>query len=457
MIDFNKIKEVYFLGIGGIGMSAIARYFNFKNIKISGYDKTATALTNNLTQEGITINYIDDIEFVKEFNADDTLVVLTPAIPKDHKQYNWFLNNRFNILKRSEILGIISKAFKTVGVAGTHGKTTTSALIAHILKQSKLNCTAFLGGISSNYNTNFLIDNITNNNIVVVEADEFDRSFLTLFPFYAVITSCDADHLDIYGEENEILKSFSDYGNRLINGGTLFIKHNLSIIKNIHVNYKTYGFNQDAYAFAKDILINKHQVSFTLCIGSNIYKNLALGIPGLHNIENAIAAAAVCINLGVSEAELRAGLESFKGVKRRFEYIIKEEDKIFIDDYAHHPEELKAIINSVKSMYPQMRLTVAFQPHLYTRTRDFAIGFAESLSLADEVFLLDIYPARELPITGVTSEIIYNKITVKKHLCTKVQLPEIIKNLNPELFCTLGAGDIDTLVEPIKNLLIENA
>ncbi|MFN4083794.1 MAG: UDP-N-acetylmuramate--L-alanine ligase [Bacteroidia bacterium] len=453
-MNFNDIKQLYFLGIGGIGMSALARYFKHKGLVVWGYDKTPTDLTKKLQQEGIKVIFEDEIEPIKHLNTENTLIVYTPAIPQNHNQLNWFKQNNFTLKKRSEVLGIISKAFKTIGVAGTHGKTTTSTMIAHILKQSKLNCSAFLGGISTNYNTNFLIDVTTHNNIVVVEADEFDRSFLTLSPFYSIITSTDADHLDIYGNADSFKQSFIDYANKLMPDGTLFIKNNLSIIENIKVNYKTYSLEPNAFAYAKNIRINRDEVQFDLVFGSTIIEKLNLGIPGWHNIENALAASAVCLSLGVSENELRNALASFKGVKRRFEYIIKKHDLIYIDDYAHHPQELKAFISSVKRMYANMPLTVAFQPHLYSRTRDFAEAFAESLSMADEVYLLDIYPARELPIEGVTSEIIYKNITCNKHLCSKQKLVNLIEKQKPKLFCTLGAGDIDTLVEPIKNVLL---
>jgi UDP-N-acetylmuramate--alanine ligase len=452
-MDFNNIKHAYFLGIGGIGMSAIARYFNYKNIAVSGYDKTPTPLTDKLQEEGIAVTFNDDIAAIKNLAKENTLVVLTPAIPNNHIQLNWFKQNGFEILKRSQVLGIISKAFKTIGVAGTHGKTTTSALIAHILKQSSLNCSAFLGGIATNYQTNFLIGNNNANPLLVVEADEFDRSFLTLHPFISVITSADADHLDIYGETDEIKKSFADYGNRLAAGGTLFVKHGLDIIKNLSVNFKTYGLNHAAFAFAENIKVNKHQLYFDLQVGSIQIKNINLGIPGIHNIENAVAAAAVCLELGVTPQELTQALATFKGVKRRFEYIIQQPDRIFIDDYAHHPEELKAFILSVKQMYPQHKLVVAFQPHLFSRTKDFAAEFAKSLSLADEVYLLDIYPARELPMEGVSSELIFKNISVTKHLCNKENLVKIIAEAKPALFCTLGAGDIDTLINPLKDAL----
>lgn len=453
-MNLNEIKQVYFLGIGGIGMSAVARYFKYKNVKVSGYDKTPTSLTQSLIKEGMDICFDDSIEKVSILNRQHTLVVYTPAIPNQHKQFNWFKQNNFNILKRSEVLGLISKNCKTIGVAGTHGKTTTSTLIAHILTQSSIKCSAFLGGISTNYQTNFLVDEETENNILVVEADEFDRSFLTLHPYYSVITSTDADHLDIYGNIQSFKQAFVEYANLTHNEGLLFIKSNLSIAQYIQKNFKTYGFEPTCFARAEHININRGEVFFDLIVGTKRIEKLQLGIPGIHNVENAVAASAVSLQAGVDENELREALNTFRGVKRRFEFIINNPNCIFIDDYAHHPTEIKAFIQSVKLMYPDMPLTVAFQPHLYSRTKDFAVEFAQSLSLADEVILLDIYPAREQPIEGVTSELIYKNITCKKLLCNKNELTDIVNQKKPKLFCTLGAGDIDTLVEPLKKILI---
>jgi UDP-N-acetylmuramate--alanine ligase len=403
------------------------------------------------------------------------LVVLTPAIPANHQEWAWFKNNGFTILKRSQVLGLISQNHQTIGVAGTHGKTTTSTLIAHILKQSSVDCSAFLGGISTNYNTNLLLSNskplIENSNldsnestnqpinqstvhqIVVIEADEFDRSFLTLFPSIAIITSTDADHLDIYGEHNELKKSFLDYTNRLVNGGTLIIKKELDLINDLSVNYITYSIESEADVYAKNIVITKGDYTFDLVYKGTEINNLQLGIPGLHNVENAVAACAACLISGVTENELRSALLGFKGVKRRFEYIVKNDSQIYIDDYAHHPEELRAIISSVKNMFPDNEIVVAFQPHLFSRTRDFVDGFAESLSIANEVFLLDIYPARELPIEGVTSKIIFDKITCKKHLVSTDELLISLITNKPKVFLTLGAGDIDLLIRPIKEIL----
>lgn len=465
-MDLKNIKTAYFIGIGGIGMSAIARYFNHLGIIVMGYDKTPTALTNELIKEGIDIHFEDSVEKAINYklSTDNCLVVLTPAIPVNHQEWAWFKNNGFNILKRSQVLGLISQNHQTIGVAGTHGKTTTSSLIAHILKQSSVDCNAFLGGISTNYNTNLLLANIEsannhqitksqNQQFVVIEADEFDRSFLTLHPSIAIITSTDADHLDIYGEHNELKKSFLDYTNKLVFGGTLIIKKELDLIDDLSVNYLTYSIQTEADIYAKNIKITKGDYTFDLVYKGTEILGLQLGIPGLHNVENAVAASAACLMSGVTESELRSALIGFKGVKRRFEYIIKSENQIYIDDYAHHPEELRAIISSVKNMYPENEIVVAFQPHLFTRTRDFVDGFAESLSIANEVFLLDIYPARELPIEGVTSKIIFDKIIVKKHLVSNAELLEAVKTNQPKVFLTLGAGDIDLLIKPIKEIL----
>jgi UDP-N-acetylmuramate--alanine ligase len=423
-----------------------------------GYDKTPTALTNKLIKEGIDIHFEDLGGKILDFGfrISNLLVVLTPAIPANHQEWTWFKDNGFTILKRSQVLGLISKNHQTIGVAGTHGKTTTSTLIAHILKQSTVDCNAFLGGISTNYNTNLLIQNSNlenQNSKMVIEADEFDRSFLTLHPSIAIITSTDADHLDIYGEHNELKKSFLDYTNRLVSGGTLIIKKELDLINDLKVNYITYSIQNEADVFAKNIKITKGDYTFDLVYKGTEINNLQLGIPGLHNVENAVAACTACLLSGVTETELRSSLRSFKGVKRRFEYIINTENQIYIDDYAHHPEELRAIISSVKNMFLDNEIVVAFQPHLFSRTRDFVDGFAESLSLADEVFLLNIYPARELPIEGVTSKIIFDKITTKKHLVSNNELLAAISANQPKVFLTLGAGDIDLLVKPIKEIL----
>jgi UDP-N-acetylmuramate--alanine ligase len=458
-VNFKDIKQAYFLGIGGIGMSAIARYFHSMGIQVMGYDKTETPLTKELVSEGMAIHYedigvnISAFELIKEH----CLVVLTPAIPNNHEEWNWLQQQGFTIMKRSQVLGVITDAYKTIGVAGTHGKTTTSTLIAHILKQSHVDCAAFLGGISTNYHTNLLLhndsskENQTSNQMMVVEADEFDRSFLTLHPHIGIITSTDADHLDIYGEHQALKNSFLAYASQVKEDGQLIIKKGLDIIDEIKRGYLTYSVSEEADICAKNIRITSDVYSFDLHAGTQVITNLTLGIPGLHNIENAVAASAACLYSGVTADELKKALANFSGVKRRFEYIIKRPDFVYIDDYAHHPEELRAIISSVKNMYPNRKIVAAFQPHLFTRTRDFVEGFAESLSLLDNIILLDIYPARELPIAGVTSHIIFDKITsTHKTLCSKSEAVALLTQAKPEVLLTLGAGDIDQLISPLK-------
>ncbi len=464
-MNLANIKQAYFLGIGGIGMSAIARYFHTMGIKVMGYDRTETTLTAELQQEGIAVHYEDLGEHIQslQLNKAHCLVVLTPAVPKDHQEWNWLKEQGFTILKRSQVLGVITDAYQTIGVAGTHGKTTTSTLLAHLLKQSKVDAAAFLGGISTNYGTNLLLHKenaSTQEQWMVVEADEFDRSFLTLHPAIGIITSTDADHLDIYGEHDALKKSFADYAAQVKN--TLFIKKELALFDECasqwkqHKNIYSYSIKQTADVWAENISIENDRYSFDLHYFNQTVTGLYLGIPGLHNVENAVAASAAALAAGIDEEELRAGLASFKGVKRRFEYIIKSKNLIYIDDYAHHPEELRAIIGSVKQMYAGKKITVVFQPHLYTRTRDFADGFAETLSMADETILMEIYPARELPIPGITSEMILNKMSLKqKSLSSKQQLLEKISAAKPEVLLTLGAGDIDQFVEPIKEVLAQ--
>lgn len=465
-MNFKDIRQAYFLGIGGIGMSAIARYFHTMGIAVSGYDKTATALTRELEAEGIAVHYEDQGAGIAKLGLDRSacLVVLTPAVPRDHGEWNWLKENGFTIMKRSQVLGVITDAYKTIAVAGTHGKTTTSTLIAHILKQSHLDCAAFLGGISSNYESNLLLHRSqhdansrqpTASQCMVVEADEFDRSFLTLHPSVAIITSTDADHLDIYGAHDALKQSFMDFALQTREGGTLIVKKELELFHDLHANEnihtRSYSIRQEADVYADNIRVSRDRYLFDLHVNGNTLRDLHLGIPGMHNVENATAAAAASMEAGVTDEELREGLASFRGVKRRFEYIIRNEDIVYIDDYAHHPEELRAIISSVKQMYAGEQVTVIFQPHLYSRTRDFADGFAESLSLADEVFMLDIYPARELPIPGVSSEMILEKVTAaKKGMCRKDEAVHLMQRKRPKVLLTLGAGDIDQIVEPLK-------
>lgn len=441
-------------------MSALARYFHVARVHVSGYDKTPTPLTKQLEAEGMAVHYKDDLSLVNKdvkdiANKEQTLVVYTPAVPKDHKEYNHFLNNGFKILKRSQLLGLVTENSFCIGVAGTHGKTTTSTLITHLLKSGGIACNAFLGGISANYDSNLLLGNgeFNGKKVVVVEADEFDRSFLTLSPDIAVITSTDADHLDIYGEHDELKKSFLDYSNKLKAGGLLFIKAGLPVIPELKVSYKIYSLNGNAEVNGSNLSIENAQYSFDLSVDGAEIKHLRLGVPGWHNVENAVVASAVALHMGVSEEDLRDGLESFRGAKRRFEYILRNEHITYIDDYAHHPEEIKAFLSSVKQMYPGKKVTAVFQPHLFTRTRDFADGFAESLSLADELILLDIYPAREFPIEGVTSKMLLDKVQLThKELCAKADLLEKMRDRHPEVLVTIGAGDIDQLVQPLKKL-----
>lgn len=445
------IQNVYLVGIGGIGMSGLARYFKNRGCEVAGYDKTETILTNELVTEGIPVSYIDDASFIPEtFLVHDpsTLIIYTPAIPQDSEILNYFIEQDFILRKRAQVLGIISESSFTIGVAGTHGKTTTSTIIAHLLKHSGYDCSAFLGGISTNYQSNILFGK---NNVMVVEADEFDRSFLTLHPDIAIVTSMDADHLDIYGDKNHIEESFRLYASQVKRGGKLIFKYNLPIQK----NGITYGVNSTSADYtAHNIRIQNGKYVFDFKNGSVEFKDMSLGLPGLHNVENATAAIIVGLLLQISEEKIRAALATFAGVKRRFEYIVQNEKMVYIDDYAHHPEELRACINSVRQMYPSKKLTVIFQPHLFSRTKDFAQEFSEVLSLADQLIVMDIYPARELPIAGVDANLILNQVSIaNKQLASKENLMEKLANMDIELLLTVGAGDIDTMVKPIQELV----
>ncbi|MES2417996.1 MAG: UDP-N-acetylmuramate--L-alanine ligase [Bacteroidota bacterium] len=445
-MELSKINKVYFVGIGGIGMSALARYFAKRGCAVCGYDKTKTNLTSALENEGMLISYLDDESAVPPSfieNHSDTLIVYTPAIPKNSSILNHFKNNAFDLKKRSEVLGIISKGMFCIAVAGTHGKTTTSSMIAHILTDTGFGCTAFLGGITSNYNTNVLFGK---NNVMVVEADEYDRSFLTLHPDVAVITSMDADHLDIYGDESQLHESFYLFADQLKDEGKIFIKDGLPI------NGITYSAGQHSQLNATNIRVENGDFIFDFEDGYNTIRNLQLAMPGKHNVENAVAAIGVALSLGIHPKSVKKAVASFKGVKRRFEKIVNTPRHIYIDDYAHHPEELKACFDAVRQLYPDKKMTVIFQPHLFSRTRDFAVEFAKVLSTADDLILLEIYPARELPIDGVNSQMLLDKITsATKEICGKDSVLEHLKNKNPELLLTVGAGDIDTLVEPLRN------
>lgn len=450
-MKLEHIQKVYLVGIGGIGMSGLARYFKQRGCIVAGYDRTETALTREMTAEGVNITYTDDITAIDpNFLVHDpgVLVIYTPAVPKDSHIFLFFSTNDFVLRKRSQVLGILSEGSYTIAVAGTHGKTTTSAIIAHVLKDSGYDCSAFLGGISANYQTNVLFGA---NNVLVVEADEFDRSFLTLHPDIAVITSMDADHLDIYGDKSHLEESFRLFASQVKRGGKLIYKYQLPIRK----QGLTYGVNSTSADYtAHNIRIENGQYIFDFKNGSIEYKKLSLGLAGLHNVENATAAVLVAVLLQIPEEKIRAALASFKGVKRRFEYIVKTDDVVYIDDYAHHPEELRACITSVKQLYPKRKLTTVFQPHLYSRTRDFAEGFSEVLGLSDELIMLDIYPARELPIEGVSSEMILENVALEnKMLCSKENLIAELSGRDIDVLLTVGAGDIDTLVEPIRKLL----
>ncbi|WP_321515245.1 UDP-N-acetylmuramate--L-alanine ligase [Marinifilum fragile] len=453
-MKLEDFKKIYFVGIGGIGMSAIARYFHSIGKNVFGYDRTSTKLTGELIEEGINITFEDDLDTIpNEFlNKENTLVVFTPAIPKDHQQLSYFRLNSFTIMKRSQVLGLLSDDLNGIGIAGTHGKTTVSTITAHIFNKSKMGCNAFLGGISRNYQSNLLVSK--DSPWVILEADEFDRSFLQLHPKIALITSMDADHLDIYGDKSELVKSFQEYAGQIKQDGILVYKKGLHI-EDIEVEKYTYSLNEVADFYAKNLTLVEGFYQFDLVHPYGVFEKLKFSYPGKINVENAIGACSVAILGGVEEDEIRTALSSFEGVRRRFDYQIRKDNLVFIDDYAHHPKELKESISSVRDIYPNKKITGIFQPHLYTRTRDFAEGFAKSLSLLDEVILLDIYPARELPIEGVNSRMIMKNITVPVRICTKEELIDLLKQKDLEVLLTLGAGDIDKLVEPIKNMLIE--
>lgn len=457
----KDLHIVYFVGIGGIGMSAIARWFNQHGILVYGYDRVETPLTKALIQEGIEIHYEDNVALIpKEFKTDlkGRLVVYTPAIPKNNTELNYLKSSGYEMMKRSEVLGLITKNTFTVAVAGTHGKTTTSSMVAHLLKHAGKDIAAFLGGLSTNYNSNFIINKeLTDKTITVVEADEFDRSFLTLYPDMAIITSMDADHLDIYGDKNALKESFGDFICQIKEGGHLFINDNIEyqgLVEDAQCERATYGINRGQF-FAVNLRISGDTFVFDFSSKGQLIEGLSLGVPGYHNVENMVAAIAVVLELGLSPEEIKKGIASYNGVKRRFEYVFKQDGVIYIDDYAHHPTEITAFLKSVKEMYVDKKVTAIFQPHLYSRTRDFAIEFSESLSLADEVLLLDIYPARELPIDGVSSEMVYQNINTIKHMCKKEDVINVLSDRDIEVLVTLGAGDIDQLVTPIKNYITD--
>jgi UDP-N-acetylmuramate--alanine ligase len=452
----SDIERAYFIGAGGIGMSALARYLKAKGLQVAGYDRVSTPLTDSLIREGIKLHFEDSPDQIpqgfKESGA--TLVVYTPAIPSTHKELSFFREKDFHIMKRSELLGEIMKTTRGIAVAGTHGKTTVSSMIAHILNVSELKCNAFLGGISKNLGSNLLIDQ--NAEFTVAEADEFDRSFLQLFPEVAVITSMDPDHLDIYGSHDKLISSFNRFLQQIKEGGTLIYKEGLRLEMPVGLESHSYSLVPGTAAYRpENIERNGFQYRFDLVTPTGKIPALKLGVYGRVNLENAVAALATAHQLGIEENVLREGMSSYTGVMRRFDVKTETEKRIFIDDYAHHPEELKAFIGSVKEALPGEVLTGVFQPHLYSRTKDFADGFAESLSALDHVILLDIYPAREEPIPGVSAKIIFEKLENKgqRFLIAREQLLKVVEEMNPRILLTMGAGDIDQLVEPLAELL----
>ncbi len=456
MISLNDIKHIYFIGIGGIGMSALARYFLSRGKKVSGYDRTETALTRGLEQSGMDIHYEENIDLLQK---DVQLVVYTPAISAEHKEFQFFLENGYTVVKRSDVLQIISYSSFNICVAGTHGKTTTSTLVAHILRHSGYGCNAFLGGIAANYNTNFWADE---RNVCVIEADEYDRSFLKLSPDIAVISSMDPDHLDIYGTVEEMEDAFIQFARKVRTDGILFSKFGLKRSKELAQGGSiTYSLlNESADVYASGIKIQDGSYVFDVMQKNWMLDDVQLNMGGMHNVENSVVAIAIAHHLGIGNEKIKEAVSSFKGVKRRFEYVIKNEHFVFIDDYAHHPEELKALISGAMNLFNDKKCTVIFQPHLYSRTKDFADGFAASLDLADEIILLPVYPARELPMEGVNSEMILSRMkNIKKCIMNKEELMNWIKEKyvsatgGKAILITAGAGDIDQMVDPIKNIL----
>lgn len=443
-MNLNTIHKVYFIGIGGIGMSAIARYFLANNKMVAGYDKTKTEITDALVGLGVAIHFEDDTALIDRsfLEPEHTLVVYTPAVPKGHKELNFFKENGYQVVKRSQILGLITEHTFCLAVAGTHGKTTTTSILGHLLKTCEVPLTAFLGGISENYNSNLILNGTE---VSVVEADEFDRSFLTLSPDFACITSMDADHLDIYGDASELKKSFVAFSERLKPNGKLFVKNGLPL------EGITYGIEDDSDYTIQNIKIQNGTYVFDVKTPIDRIENLEFNLPGRHNLSNALIALAMAVEYGCSYQQLAKGLATYKGVKRRFSYQIKTEDFVYIDDYAHHPEEISAVHQAVREMYSDKKVLAIFQPHLFSRTRDFIDDFAKSLSKFDEIFLLDIYPARELPIEGVDSSWLLSKIdNNNKQLVSKENLLKAIRSSDAQVVLTIGAGDIGAEVKRIK-------
>ena len=448
-MNLAQILNVYFIGIGGIGMSALARYFKSIGKNVAGYDKTQTELTDELEILGIAIHFEDAIESIPtEFYTENTLVIVTPAVPVSHSEWNYLLERNYQIKKRAEVLGIITKNTFCFAVAGTHGKTTTSSILGHILYESGADVTSFIGGIVENYNSNLIGNGKT---ITVVEADEFDRSFLHLHPNIACITSMDADHLDIYGDKKAIEDSFEEFADKVSDKSQLFVT------KNLPLKGVTVAVNEEANYKAFNIRIENGNYLFDVQMPKEILSNLEFGLPGKHNLTNALMALAMAKTFGTSNDAIAKALKSFKGIKRRFSYQIKEKSLVYIDDYAHHPTEINAVHQAVSELYPNQKVLAIFQPHLFSRTRDFGYDFAKSLSAFDEVILLDIYPARELPIPGITSKWLFDKMTIStKKLVTKEALIPTILQSDAKIIVTIGAGDIGELVPTIKKALNEN-
>ena len=455
-MEMNAIKAVYFVGIGGIGMSAIARYFLQKGLCVGGYDRTPSELTRKLQEEGARIHYEEDVEQIPSAcrDKDACLVVYTPAIPCEHAELAYFKANGFEIEKRAQVLGALTRAHKGLCVAGTHGKTTTSSMAAHILHQSHVDCNAFLGGITKNYGTNYILS--PKSDYVVIEADEFDRSFHWLSPYISVITATDPDHLDIYGTKEAYLESFRKYTSLIQPGGALIVRKGIELQPALQNGVKLYTYSQEEGDFhAENIRIGNGEIFFDYVSPLGNIPNIQLGVPVSINIENGVAAMALAQMSGLTDEEIKRGMASFRGVDRRFDFKIKNDKVVFLSDYAHHPSEIKQSILSMRALYRDKKLTAVFQPHLYTRTRDFYKDFADSLSLLDEVILVDIYPAREQPIPGVTSKLIYDHLRpgIEKSMCKKEEILDVLSKKDIEVLITLGAGDIDNYVPQICGLL----
>ncbi|MCR4603853.1 MAG: UDP-N-acetylmuramate--L-alanine ligase [Prevotella sp.] len=454
-MKIEKLTAVYFVGAGGIGMSAIARYFISQGLVVAGYDKTPTELTRRLEKEGVLMHYEENVDEIPHSckNPAHCLVIYTPAIPESHKEMQYFRQQGFEIQKRAQVLGTLTRQMKGLCVAGTHGKTTTSSMCAHIMHQSHLDCNAFLGGIAKNYGTNYIL---SKSDYVVIEADEFDRSFHWLHPYMTVITSTDPDHLDIYGTKEAYLESFRHYTELIQPKGALIIHRGLEMEENLQPGVRRYDYSRDEGDFhAENIRIENGEITFDFISPIECVKNVELGQPVPINIENGIAAMAMAQLAGCTAEELRVGMLSFSGVDRRFDFKIKTPELVFLSDYAHHPKEIYQSAQSIRELYHDRHITAIFQPHLYTRTRDFYTDFAEALSLLDEVILTDIYPAREKPIEGVSSQLIYDRLAphVKKQLITKDQVLPLIKSRDFDVLIVLGAGDLDEQVPQIANIL----